>query len=85
MLVLDKNDMSGNDDPVCGDNRPGGLSFFVADCDEMECKCCSKCCKDSEERCNDLELTANFDDTYSREKYVFSEDIKFDAHFRPGN
>jgi len=79
MLVLDKNNIKGDDRHVCGYNKPDGLSYFVADCEEMTCECCTKCCTDAEPQCNQLEMAANLDDGYSRDKYVFSEDLKFTA------
>jgi hypothetical protein len=77
MLTLDKNDLKGDDQPVCGANEPSTLKVFTGDCSEIECGCCSTCCTDDDTKCNDLELKANLDDGYSREQYIFSEDLKF--------
>jgi len=82
MLVLDKNNFEGDADAVCGDgNRPANLNYFVADCEqpELDCGCCTKCCSDSDAQCNPLEMPANIDGGYSRDKYVFSEDLVFSA------
>lgn len=75
MLTLDKNDLSGMTPEICATTGPPLLDYLTADCTyELDCKCCSECCEDGDQSCNQAELLANLDDTYKRDQFVFSED-----------
>jgi hypothetical protein len=80
MLMLDKNSLTGSDSAICGDNRQTSLAYLTGDCDEITCECCTKCCNDDDPGCNALVLPANLDGGYSRDQYVFSEDLIFNTN-----
>lgn len=77
---MDKNDVVGNVGPIC---ELPSLQVFVADCGgdspEVECPCCSTCCKDSNVDCNkDLVLISynpTWEDRYERKNYVVSNGL----------
>lgn len=78
IVTLDQNDLTGDDGAICGNNKPENFNYFVGDCDEFTCDCCTKCCSDNNPNCNNLEMAINFDSGYERDQYVFSEDLLFD-------
>ena len=79
--MIDNNDLKGFAAPICRDNgMPPNLQMMTADCpNEVECECCDMCCEDSDKDCNGLDLMANIDEGYTRDEYVFSENLIF--HF----
>lgn len=82
--MLDNNRIEGDDSAIC--NNPSGpqyIAYMVADCNEITCDCCTLCC--SNPTCNNADLVANLDDSYTRNQYVFSEDVVFDLSHLPAN
>jgi Leucine-rich repeat (LRR) protein len=87
ILLLDGNDLTGGADAICKAESSGlDLAHFIADCypgqegeaPELECRCCTMCCSDSDPNCNNKKWTANYDPEYQygffRPKYTFSLD-----------
>jgi hypothetical protein len=84
VLLLDGNNFHGNTHDFC--EAPIALTYFTADCypgkdgskAEVECRCCTLCCNDEDESCNDKAWTSNFDSKYQygfvRQEYKFSLD-----------
>ncbi|GKY92030.1 hypothetical protein MPSEU_000174600 [Mayamaea pseudoterrestris] len=77
IFMIDQNELGGSDAAVCGDNKPPTLTNFVADCNELQCDCCTKCCTSDEPTCNTLELQVHDDNNFSRDHYVFGENLIF--------
>ena len=75
LFAMDKNSIHGSVQPICDLE---GIQMFVADCGgdapEVDCPCCSMCCKDSEADCNkDLLLISynpTWEDRYQRDDYT---------------
>jgi hypothetical protein len=79
MIFIDTNRMTGNMSPICL-NGPD-ISLASADCEgEVDCGCCQICCAPNDANCNSQELMGNIDDGYSREQFIFSEDLIFNAN-----
>jgi hypothetical protein len=86
MLLLDNNTIAGPTTSVCK-ARARRLDVFITDCGgenpEVICpeNCCTLCCEDTNETCNDGGLLARFDplweESYQRRNYNFSEDLVF--------
>jgi hypothetical protein len=79
MLLMDENSMTGSAAAVCGGtNKP---AILIVDCEEIICDCCTKCCADTDDDCNDSDLLANYDpiweNSYQRNYYTFDETITF--------
>jgi hypothetical protein len=65
VFLLEKNNIYGYADPICYSKST--LATFVSDCfHEIECKCCTKCCADGDETCNDDSWLANYDPLWVR-------------------
>jgi hypothetical protein len=47
---------------------------------EVDCNCCDICCGVDDANCNSQELMGNIDDGYSRDQFVFSEDLVFNEN-----
>jgi hypothetical protein len=76
---MDTNRMTGGSSPLCV-NGPD-ISLMSADCKgEVACACCVICCAPDETNCNTQELQANIDDGYSRDQFIFSEDLIFNEN-----
>jgi hypothetical protein len=79
---MDTNRMTGGYSPICV-NGPD-ISLMSGDCKgesrEVNCECCVICCAPDEANCNVQELQANIDDGYSRDQFVFSEDLIFNEN-----
>eukprot|EP00529_Nitzschia_sp_RCC80_P015625 CAMPEP_0113483590 /NCGR_PEP_ID=MMETSP0014_2-20120614/23512_1 /TAXON_ID=2857 /ORGANISM="Nitzschia sp." /LENGTH=694 /DNA_ID=CAMNT_0000377141 /DNA_START=147 /DNA_END=2231 /DNA_ORIENTATION=+ /assembly_acc=CAM_ASM_000159 len=87
VLLLDGNDLTGSANALCNAaSSKQTLSYFIADCypglngerPEVECRCCTMCCHDSDPDCNNKQWTADYDPEYmygyTRPKYSFSLD-----------
>jgi hypothetical protein len=74
---MDKNSIGGSAEPVCSLDS---LEVLVADCGgdtpEIDCRCCSKCCKDSDADCNKdllmISYNPTWEDRYERVDYTIS-------------
>jgi len=82
MLMLNDNSFTGSLDGIC--SKGSVPSVFVADCDgEVTCGCCTECCVDTDEACNEIEGLANIDpiweNSFEREFYEFGSDLIFDG------
>jgi hypothetical protein len=85
VLLLDGNSMTGNADAICQSDKVNP-THFIADCypgtngerPEIECRCCTQCCTDSDASCNNKQWTSNVDPSweygYIRPRYTFSLD-----------
>lgn len=83
VLLLDGNSLTGNANAVC-DSENVNPAHFIADCypgengerAEIECRCCTQCCTDSDPNCNDKKWTSNYDPVYEygyiRPNYTFN-------------
>ena len=68
VFLIDHNSISGTADVICqsSDVRP---TYFISDCypgqngqkPEIECRCCSTCCVDTDPTCNTKVWTQEFD------------------------
>jgi hypothetical protein len=84
LLFLNNNSLTGDADGIC--SKGPFLSEFWADCDEtnpeISCKCCSKCCLDTDDDCNQVEELANLDPTwknsFEREFYEYGSEMIFE-------
>lgn len=83
VALLDRNNFFGSAWPMCGVGM--AINEFVADCGvtgsgakEIECPCCSLCCRDGVEPCYNLEWFGDYnpvwETNYVRERYSFDED-----------
>lgn len=79
-LLIDDNTFSGDADAICA--RSDTIKFFVADCAsdagieaEIDCECCTLCCRDENTTCNDQEWLGNhegiWENSYSRWQWDF--------------
>jgi hypothetical protein len=79
MIFIDTNRMTGDMSPICVDGPD--ISLASADCKgEVLCNCCDICCAPDDANCNIQELMGNIDDGYSRDQFVFSEDLVFNEN-----
>jgi Leucine-rich repeat (LRR) protein len=77
-LLFDENGFSGSANFLCVTNQDQ-IKYFAADCGgvqpELECSCCTLCCRDNVQTCNDIDFHGNLDPTwetnYERSKYEF--------------
>lgn len=50
--MIEKNNFSNSaDGGVC--DSPDHVKFFAADCAQVQCACCTVCCAEGEDDCND--------------------------------
>jgi Leucine-rich repeat (LRR) protein len=85
VLLLDGNDITGHANAICQSHFEG-LRHFTADCyptpsgdgPEVSCPCCTTCCVDGDENCNDKNWSSNYDPEWEygfvRPAYHFSLD-----------
>ena len=81
VLLIDDNDLKGNTSDMC--NRFDKINYFVADCatnssegsPEIQCECCTLCCKDENVTCNDEEWLGShesmWENGYTRWSWTF--------------
>jgi hypothetical protein len=77
IFMFDQNNLGGSDAAVCGVNKPSTLTSMVADCNQLQCDCCTKCCTSGDSSCNTLELQVNNDNDFSRAHTLFNENLVF--------
>ena len=93
LIAIDHNSVTGDLQPLC--DAAMNLQIAAADCGDINntttrqitCECCTICCDDAavDERCNDLDLLAQFDpswmDGYIRPPgYNFVQDYNITRH-----
>lgn len=87
LIFMDTNRLTGNASPLCVDGPD--FSIMSADCEgndaEVVCGCCQVCCAPGDTACNAQEIQANIDDGYSRDEWVFSEDLIFNQNADTSN
>jgi len=74
MMAIDSTNITGPTTSVCFPKSI--LSVFIANCAKLtNCTCCTKCCEDSDEFCNDLSLLEDYgpswQNDYTRPKFDF--------------
>ena len=78
--MIDDNEFKGNTSAMC--NRLDRINYFVADCasddaggTEIQCDCCTLCCRDDNVSCNDAEWLGNhesqWESGYTRWEWEF--------------
>jgi Leucine-rich repeat (LRR) protein len=84
VLLLDGNAITGNAEAICEANTGINPKYFTADCypgqngerPEIDCRCCTTCCIDSDKSCNNYKWTSIVDPVWEygflRPNYVFS-------------
>ena len=77
IFMIDQNELGGSDAAVCGENEAPTLTTFVADGNEVDCQCCTHFCTSDNPSCNTLELQVHDDNDFSRDHYVFGENLIF--------
>jgi hypothetical protein len=79
-LLLEENIFTGTADAVCKAESTE-VTYFSSDCEgtqpALECSCCTVCCGDAEQSCNNVFWKGNLNPTwetgFEREKYDFEE------------
>jgi len=68
LLLLEKNNLIGTSDVICrNDHQP---DLFITDCagrtPEIECECCTECCHDGNNSCNDAVALGDIDPVWEK-------------------
>eukprot|EP00339_Tiarina_fusa_P013405 CAMPEP_0117061506 /NCGR_PEP_ID=MMETSP0472-20121206/42815_1 /TAXON_ID=693140 ORGANISM="Tiarina fusus, Strain LIS" /NCGR_SAMPLE_ID=MMETSP0472 /ASSEMBLY_ACC=CAM_ASM_000603 /LENGTH=693 /DNA_ID=CAMNT_0004780201 /DNA_START=80 /DNA_END=2161 /DNA_ORIENTATION=+ len=84
VLLIDGNSIHGNANVICERSNSFQPSVFISDCypgeqgqhPEIECRCCTTCCREGDAECNDKTWSSNFDPIweygYTRPSYNFN-------------
>jgi hypothetical protein len=82
VLMLNDNSFTGSVDGIC---TKGIIpSVFMADCrGEVTCSCCTTCCVDTEEDCNEMNSVVALDpiweNSFERQFYEFGSELIYDG------
>lgn len=87
MLMVDHNNLSGHLDDVC--SREMVPRVVTADCKgatpDIKCDCCTICCAEGDETCNDKPYLGNLDPiweySFVRKFYEFGPSLTFDGEW----
>jgi hypothetical protein len=80
LLFLERNTVSGSLEGLCSQDRTQEY-WIIADCPQVTCPCCTTCCQDTEESCNDNTWIPSTDPTweslYKRNRFSFGKNATF--------